>query len=480
MSPLVERDDLDFSSATATSQLFYFRNGAVLVTADKLTRLQPSQSANGHYVWENAVIQHDFRDMKPQFTETKDDKGNLHIAISPDAKSKLLRFLVNTSRLYWRKKDEQKIDLTPEEIAEEELSLIVKILNIGYMLHRYKSSSEAKATLCLDHAMSDRDDACNGRSGKSFYIHALTEIMVNFFEIDGRTMDSKTNMQFIYAGMDETTSFIKVDECSKDFNFEYFFGQITNNITVEKKGKDPVTIPFNKAPKFIFGTNYVLKKHDPSTDARIWPVIFSDYYHKQYKIKIIVVGDSGVGKTNLINRFASDKFDTNSKATIGVEFVYKTLKINKEVIKVEVWDTAGQERYRAITSSYYKGAKGAIIVYDITNEDSFNNVESWMNEVTKKGKTDMQFLLVGNKKDLINDRKVTEQKGIDKAKELNMNLFEASALEKTNVNEAFNYLVKEIYLNIRKEKNIITNNDEKIGQGGIALNTNKKKRKKCC
>ena len=182
-----------------------------------------------------------------------------------------------------------------------------------------------------------------------------------------------------------------------------------------------------------------------------------DYEQEDYKIKIIVVGDSGVGKTNLINRFASDKFDTNSKATIGVEFVYKTLKINKEVIKVEVWDTAGQERYRAITSSYYKGAKGAIIVYDITNEDSFNNVESWMNEVTKKGKTDMQFLLVGNKKDLINDRKVTEQKGIDKAKELNMNLFEASALEKTNVNEAFNYLVKEIYLNIRKEKNINKN-----------------------
>lgn len=205
-----------------------------------------------------------------------------------------------------------------------------------------------------------------------------------------------------------------------------------------------------------------------------------DYEQEDYKIKIIVVGDSGVGKTNLINRFASDKFDTNSKATIGVEFVYKTLKINKEVIKVEVWDTAGQERYRAITSSYYKGAKGAIIVYDITNEDSFNNVESWMNEVTKQGKTDMQFLLVGNKKDLINDRKVTEQKGIDKAKELNMNLFEASALEKTNVNEAFNYLVKEIYLNIRKGKNINTNNDEKIGQGGIALNTNKKKRKKCC
>ena len=144
-----------------------------------------------------------------------------------------------------------------------------------------------------------------------------------------------------------------------------------------------------------------------------------DYVKEDYKIKIIVVGDSGVGKTNLINRFASDKFDTNSKATIGVEFVYKTLKINKEIIKVEVWDTAGQERYRSITSSYYKGANGAIIVYDLTDEESFKNVESWMNEVIKKGKQNMQFLLVGNKKDLINDRVVTEQKGIDKAKELN-------------------------------------------------------------
>ena len=203
-----------------------------------------------------------------------------------------------------------------------------------------------------------------------------------------------------------------------------------------------------------------------------------DYEQEDYKIKIIVVGDSGVGKTNLINRFASDKFDTNSKATIGVEFVYKTLKINKEVIKVEVWDTAGQERYRAITSSYYKGAKGAIIVYDITNEDSFNNVERWINEVTEKGKTDMQFLLVGNKKDLVNDRKVTEQKGIDKAKELNMNLFEASALEKTNVNEAFNYLMRGIYLEMRKKDNNSNNNDDKIGQQGISLNTNKIEKKK--
>ena len=206
-----------------------------------------------------------------------------------------------------------------------------------------------------------------------------------------------------------------------------------------------------------------------------------DYVTENYKIKIIVVGDSGVGKTNLINRFATDKFDTNSKATIGVEFVYKTLKINKDIIKVEVWDTAGQERYKAITSSYYKGAKGAIIVYDITNEDSFNNVESWMNDVVKKGQKDMQFLLLGNKKDLVNDRLVSEEKGIKKARELNMHLFEASALEKTNVNEAFNYLMREIYLDMRRQKMNNTNNiNDNINAGGILLNTNNKNKKKCC
>ena len=205
-----------------------------------------------------------------------------------------------------------------------------------------------------------------------------------------------------------------------------------------------------------------------------------DYETEDYKIKIIVVGDSGVGKTNLINRFASDKFDTNSKSTIGVEFVYKALKINKDIIKVEVWDTAGQERYRAITSSYYKGAKGAIIVYDITNEDSFKNVESWMNEVMKKGQKGMELLLIGNKKDLVNDRLVSEEKGIEKAKELNMHLFEASALEKTNVNEAFNYLMREIYLGMKIEKNNFNNIDGNLGNVGISLNTNKNEKRKCC
>ena len=185
---------------------------------------------------------------------------------------------------------------------------------------------------------------------------------------------------------------------------------------------------------------------------------------------------------NLITRFASDKFNKNSKATIGVEFIYITLKINNEIFKIEIWDTAGQERYKSITSAYYKGAKGAIIVYDITSEQSFKNIEIWMHEVKGKALNNLQIMIIGNKTDLYKERKISMEQGIEKAKTLNLHLFEASALDKTNVNEAFNCLLKEIYLDV---KNISRNNEnnyevENFGKNGIEINTNNKKEKKCC
>ena len=202
-----------------------------------------------------------------------------------------------------------------------------------------------------------------------------------------------------------------------------------------------------------------------------------------YKVKLIIVGDSGVGKTNLINRFANDTFQMNSKATIGVEFIYKTLKVNKELLKVEIWDTAGQERYKAITSAYYKGAKGAIIVYDITSEESFNNIETWIHEVKAKALNNLQIMIIGNKTDLYKYRKVSLEKGIEKAKTLNMHFFEASALDKTNVNEAFKYLIKEMYFDIKNKSR--TNNNtayegNDICEDGIELKTETEKKKKCC
>ena len=206
-----------------------------------------------------------------------------------------------------------------------------------------------------------------------------------------------------------------------------------------------------------------------------------DYDKEDYKIKIIIVGDSGVGKTNLITRFASDKFDKNSRATIGVEFLYKTLKINKEIFKIEIWDTAGQERYKSIASAYYKGARGAIVVYDITSEDSFKNIDLWIEEVKSKAASNLQIMLIGNKSDLFADRKISKEKGIDKARSLNVFLFEASALDKTNVNEAFNRLIRELYLDIKnKSRNSGNNEGENAVKNGMNLNMTSKPKKKCC
>ena len=208
----------------------------------------------------------------------------------------------------------------------------------------------------------------------------------------------------------------------------------------------------------------------------------SDNNKEDYKVKLIIVGDSGVGKTNLITRFASDKFEKNSKATIGVEFIYKTLKINKDIFKIEMWDTAGEERYKSITTAYYKGAKGAIIVYDITSEQSFNNIETWIHEVKGKSSNNLQILIIGNKSDLYKDRKISLEKGIEKAKSLNLHLFEASALEKTNVKEAFYCLFKEIYLDIKNKSRSNANSSDggNLSKGAVELNIGNKPKKKCC
>ena len=211
-------------------------------------------------------------------------------------------------------------------------------------------------------------------------------------------------------------------------------------------------------------------------------LISSENIVENFKFKLIIVGDSGVGKTNLINRFASKQFNINSKSTIGVEFIYKTLKLNNDIIKVEIWDTAGQERYKAITSAYYKGAKGAIIVYDITSEESFNNIEMWIQEVRAKALNNLQIMIIGNKSDLSKYRKVSLDKGVEKAKILDVHFFEASALDQTNVNEAFKCLIKEMYYD-SKNKSRTNNNDSdgnNICENGIELKTENEKEKKCC
>ena len=201
---------------------------------------------------------------------------------------------------------------------------------------------------------------------------------------------------------------------------------------------------------------------------------------EDYKLKVVVVGDSGVGKTNLIKRFVSNTYNPNTKATVGVEFLSKSYKINNQVFKIEIWDTAGQERYKSITAAYYKGAKGALIVYDITQKESFENINKWMSEVRDKSAKDLKIMIVGNKTDLENERQVSTDDALERAKELESPVMEASALDGNNVKAAFYDLLKEMYKEIKKKIDIVENQNAGGEKDGVQLNTNEEKEKKGC
>jgi small GTP-binding protein len=168
--------------------------------------------------------------------------------------------------------------------------------------------------------------------------------------------------------------------------------------------------------------------------------------------KILLLGDSGVGKSSLLLRYTKHEFNVDMRSTIGVEFALKYLKIDNFQLKVQIWDTAGMERYRSITSAYYKGAKGVIIVYDICREKSFENVDKWIEDFKSKADEDAVILLIGNKNDLDDKREVNKEEAELKAQKNKFAYMETSAKDNNNVDKAFETLFKEIVKNY-KDKN---------------------------
>ncbi|XP_050219743.1 ras-related protein RABA6a-like [Mercurialis annua] len=171
----------------------------------------------------------------------------------------------------------------------------------------------------------------------------------------------------------------------------------------------------------------------------------SDDEECDYLFKAVLIGDSAVGKSNLLSRFSKDEFRLDSKPTIGVEFAYRNIKVADKLIKAQIWDTAGQERFRAITSSYYRGALGALLVYDITRRATFENVKKWLHELREFGNSDTIVVLVGNKCDLTNSRQVGEEEGKNLAEFEGLCFMETSALENLNVEEAFLEMITKIH-----------------------------------
>ena len=161
--------------------------------------------------------------------------------------------------------------------------------------------------------------------------------------------------------------------------------------------------------------------------------------------KVVLVGDSSVGKTNMMSKYLRNEFHEDSKATVGVEFGSKQFKIEGHQIKAQIWDTAGQERYKAITSAYYKGAKGAFVVYDITRKQSFESVDRWINDLRAAADKNLSIIIIGNKCDLEDQRQVNKEQGEEKAKNFEVAFMETSAFSGENLNQAFEKMMNEVF-----------------------------------
>jgi len=185
--------------------------------------------------------------------------------------------------------------------------------------------------------------------------------------------------------------------------------------------------------------------------------------------KLVLIGGSGAGKSCLLLRFADDSFTESYITTIGVDFRFKTIPVDKKTIKLQIWDTAGQERFRTITSAYYRGADGIILVYDICDRDSFEQVNDWLSEVNRYVNESTCKILIGNKCDEESDRKVSFEEGKKKAEELGINFIETSAKVGTNVENAFHMMSAEL-IGKREQQGARA---PRQGAGGVGLLTPK-------
>uniref|UniRef100_A0A0E0C7R6 GTP-binding protein n=1 Tax=Oryza meridionalis TaxID=40149 RepID=A0A0E0C7R6_9ORYZ len=170
-----------------------------------------------------------------------------------------------------------------------------------------------------------------------------------------------------------------------------------------------------------------------------------------YLFKTVLIGDSGVGKSNLLSRFTKNEFCLESKSTIGVEFATRSIQVDGKVVKAQIWDTAGQERYRAITSAYYRGAVGALLVYDVTRRATFDNVARWLKELRDHTDPSIVVMLVGNKSDLRHLVAVSTEDGKEYAEAESLYFMETSALDATNVENAFAEVLTQIYQTVSKK-----------------------------
>ncbi|XP_059424471.1 ras-related protein Rab-25-like [Carassius carassius] len=200
-----------------------------------------------------------------------------------------------------------------------------------------------------------------------------------------------------------------------------------------------------------------------------------------FVFKVVLIGESGVGKSNLLSRFTKNEFNHDSRTTIGVEFSTRTVQLNGLTIKAQIWDTAGLERYRAITSAYYRGAVGALLVYDISKHLTYESAERWLKELYDHADPHMVVMLVGNKTDLAAVRSVPTEDAKDFAEKNGLLFMETSALGSVNVEAAFNTVLTEIHKKVSsKEVTRGSINAVTLSQPKAAADDAQEEKKACC
>lgn len=294
---------LDFTNYTPTTQLFFFPGKTIEATPTGLVEHNGGDGLD-RYVWQENVLDHRVTLMPPMFEVERSvsptGEARFGVRVIDSESSPLFGYVINTSRVHWRKELEYNFaerdaseaeayhrahkfcingeGLTPDERHEQEQNLVSKLFTIGYMLHHYKSPSRAWAPMAMDNKIGE-DGECNGRSGKSFLFKALS-LFMKTVKLSGRNAKLMDNPH-VFDQVTQHTDFVLVDDCDRHLDTGAFYDLITSDMTVNPKNNQSYTIPFEQSPKFGFTTNYVPRDFSPSTEARLLYLVFSDYYHQR-------------------------------------------------------------------------------------------------------------------------------------------------------------------------------------------------------
>ena len=351
--------DVDFTSTGPLEQLFFFRNGTAKVTPGGIDFYSRKQHPLEQHVWEENVLPHDYRRLENMFSyETyPDENGNIQVKIDikDPTSSHFFGYLINSSRLYWRKEMEypfsdyqerekyrlqHPFDIAGERLTEREKSeqlqnLVSKMFALGYVLHQYKSPDRAWALLGLDSKIGDNDQ-CNGRSGKSFF-YILLEKLRRTVHMSGRTGDITKNPHWLDE-VNQFTQLLQIDDLDERTPASFFYDTITGSMTVNPKSNRLFTLPFTKSPKLGLTTNYVPSDFDPSSEARMIYMVYSDYYHQQTEdndyLETRSIRDD-FGKALYMEDYREEEWNADFNFVLQCEQFYLWLKQQHPTLKLQ-------------------------------------------------------------------------------------------------------------------------------------------------